>query len=652
MRYKFCHKGLQWAGSSATRSGLTMLLLLVLIGIARSDSRAADVMINDSMQRTQFTIDNQPISQGGGASQIFLPLVASGNAHAPLLGEHPPQKPTSRSYTQDHVGNSAVAPPASNNHTFVTDSGGNLDQYVRRADLPNGLLKFSIGVNGPVLQLRPDQLSPEGTVALLPFLVLVDQHILPQYAQLTLQVYDVDDDTGLSCLQVDHVYINGRQLEDPKRLSPASLSGGNEQWNTWTIAFPAYFLKYPNSPGVNGALPIAVNNEIAIEVDTAACQDAEWRVEVDWGAISVRSAQNYPLFFVHGWKGTQDTFAQFVDFAAEAGIYTYTADINYGIQPMPQSVALLKDEINKARTQLNTDRLNLFGHSRGGLFIRSFLRENPALAEYVNAYITFSTPHHGTDGPRALASANFCQRPEDDPNAPLDYEERCTEIADQLSIASTRPYNYGERCRLRLEWWKPLIQWNWVDCDPQWYGSSAEERVRSYTLVGGYGDIWGSSATFPWVAWDADEYPYPEARQVDKWFLFENHDTIKSSRAVYDYAMNLLTAPDAPIAQAAQIEPAANVASLPAARTSVAPEITEQAMYSHRGDLAANSLITFAIPVETITAIRFNVIASTTVSVTLVDPSDLLVTPLTADANPQITYTVTTVDDGNNSYVQ
>ena len=192
MSYKFHHKRLQWAGLSATQSILTMLLLLVLIGVTHAESRAATLMSEGTEQEALGSDDTQPIPEGGETLQIFLPLVASGHAQESLLVEHPPQKLTSRSSHQDHVGHSDVAPPEANNHTFVTDSGGALDQFVRRVDLPNGRLTFPIGINAPVLQLRPDQLSPEGTVAVLPFLDLVDQHILPEYAQLTLQVYDVD----------------------------------------------------------------------------------------------------------------------------------------------------------------------------------------------------------------------------------------------------------------------------------------------------------------------------------------------------------------------------------------------------------------------------------------------------------------------------
>ena len=76
-----------------------------------------------------------PETQPDNQIQLFLPIIAGGTS--PLdHDEHPSQPTADVASAAGHTGDSDTPPPESNRYTFVTDSGGHLDGYWFRNDLP------------------------------------------------------------------------------------------------------------------------------------------------------------------------------------------------------------------------------------------------------------------------------------------------------------------------------------------------------------------------------------------------------------------------------------------------------------------------------------------------------------------------------------
>lgn len=579
---------------------------------------------------------------------VYLPLVSSISTVAPTTVEHPPASSIlAGQVTQNHSGNAAVAPPLPDNQTFVADTGGWLDQYLKRADVPGGLLTFNIGVNAPVLPAT--SLDPTGNLTLAGFAALVQNKTLPQYAFLTLQIWDVDHDAD-GCAEINQLFVNGQPVYDVKSAAPAYLASGNDKWQTWTIGFPASVLKYPTAAGVNGQSPVAVANQIAIEIDTLNCFRWDpWAMQVDWGAIALRPNLNYPLFFVHGWNGNQDTFSNFEKFAGEQGIQSYQADLDYGIEDMDHSTAKFYSEIQKARKQLAVNKMNVFAHSRGGLFTRAALRENLFLAYIIDSYVTFGTPHHGVWFPKRVLSTDYpwidkCQPPNNYAN-PNEYVTKCQISSESLTPPEVRIFNYGDACKLNLEaipHAHPLPGMDqlvgiWEGCEPQW--TLTESEIPAYTIVGGPLDVKATSATFPWVAWANGEYPFPQDWHVDGLFPTLTHSSVKEEEGVYNYVIALLnSSPTVTGAQATQESSIADQQAMQQAQSVLNDE--EQPLFWQTGTVDANSLLTFSVPIQTVTNTIFTLVTTNSVTITLVTPNNTVIDPLVANSDPLISYTV------------
>ena len=145
---------------------------------------------------------NQPLPPSNGTT-IYLPLISSIFTDVQTTVEHPPAPPIfAGKVMQNHIGNSSIEPPLPDNQTFVADTGGWLDQYLKRIDVPNGLLTFNIGINAPILPL--DSVDPAGNLTLDGFAPLVQNRTLPQYAFITLQIWDVDHDAD-GCAEINQL---------------------------------------------------------------------------------------------------------------------------------------------------------------------------------------------------------------------------------------------------------------------------------------------------------------------------------------------------------------------------------------------------------------------------------------------------------------
>ena len=208
----------QWLGVwqdkvRVRQSALRVFAIFVMLGLATSASVMAKSVVN-KVEATRDTGHRQsPPSDTDGTTSLFLPLIRGGATAVSDSEEKPPPLLLARQQSANHTGKSDVDPPVADNHTFVTDTGMWLDQYLGRADLPNGVLTLNIGVDAPVV--KPEEVGPEGFLLMTPFLLLVDNKTLPTWAHLTLEVWDIDDEETLACSQIDYVSINGWQVENP-----------------------------------------------------------------------------------------------------------------------------------------------------------------------------------------------------------------------------------------------------------------------------------------------------------------------------------------------------------------------------------------------------------------------------------------------------
>lgn len=135
------------------RGALIVFVILLILSVSASSPVMAQSPSAKADGTDALAAQASPDAETAGTTTVFLPLISKG-AVAFNSDEEKPPLLLARQQNTDHIGLSPVAPPAANHETFVTDTGGWLDQYLGRTDLPNGLLAFSIGVNGPVL--RPD----------------------------------------------------------------------------------------------------------------------------------------------------------------------------------------------------------------------------------------------------------------------------------------------------------------------------------------------------------------------------------------------------------------------------------------------------------------------------------------------------------------
>ena len=109
--------------------GISLALLLSLIcGLSQVEGHGFQSAEHPPIQQT-------PLPQTQPGNQLFLPIIAGGAS--PLdHDEHPSQPTADVASAAGHAGDSDTPPPEGNRHTFVTDSGGHLDGYWFRNDLP------------------------------------------------------------------------------------------------------------------------------------------------------------------------------------------------------------------------------------------------------------------------------------------------------------------------------------------------------------------------------------------------------------------------------------------------------------------------------------------------------------------------------------
>jgi hypothetical protein len=208
------------------------------------------------------------------STTVFLPLVAHQSQDQNVAHHEVP--PLHVMASSDRTGHSITPPPAANNHTFVADDGGHLDEYWFRSELPNGQLAFTIAITAPMVSLA--HIYSDGLLTFPGLEYMHSRYKLSYTSLLQLHLWDVDHDT-LGCAEIDIVSINGYRIE--QNGLPVVLRSGDSTWDTWGIFFPTTFLRFP------------------IGFLRNACGIRRERLDVDWVAMRRKGGR-------HGNPNTSD----------------------------------------------------------------------------------------------------------------------------------------------------------------------------------------------------------------------------------------------------------------------------------------------------------------------------------------------------------
>jgi pimeloyl-ACP methyl ester carboxylesterase len=541
-------------------------ILLLVVGKTLYWESSAKANSVTTQQTGAVVVKQAPVTDDGAVGKVFLPIISYNHGQAlsiPLVSQPAVAEPavgvassTSNctgsptvtaadltqifnvapsaecpdDITQDTATLSVSQPLTKSESYFFTDTGYQLDQYLFRHDIitTTGRLIFAIDIDryySPYITttaLITDGLVDPGVIT-----NLIDNHLLPPTATLTLELYDIDD-KATGCAEVDHIYLNHQLLIEPTSGVTVTINGKDQDWVTRYFEVPIGWLRFPVDPGNGGARPTALN-EVAIDINTH-CPTVNWALKVDWGAITIQSPLHRPVVFVHGYADNARTFSDFEEFAKADGIPTKRNGVNLalGIEPITATAALLQPYIDEALQEFGVDQVNLFAHSKGGLVSRYLLRSNVENKKVENLF-TFGSPHHGHPFAPFLSS-KLC------PIlglAPAD-NDKCKAAANEMSADNIRTnFNYN-----------PLCQRDGTDCVVHTYRRAP--NVLYYTLVGPeivlggpfspMGDVGRRTATYPWNS----DFPYPNTTPVVDAFLNLDHFGIRQDRTAFDAAIDLL----------------------------------------------------------------------------------------------------------------
>ncbi len=299
---------------------------------------------------------------------VSMLIPAGGNANMVSAGDGPSQAAVSE----------ALAAPGP---TFIFEdqdgiqvravmSGWNLDQYLYRSQGP---ITFSVDVTshfGPV--------DAEGHPVL-------GNGLFGKVGRLTLRVYDVDDDYSGTDFQPerDLLVMNGSTL-------PGYLAGTNGQWSVSTFAVDLNQLKLPTAANPQG------RNDFEVRIDTANSAEV-WAVTVDWAALRLEIVPQRPVAFIHGIDANADGSNNMGEIRA---FYEQNNPALAGHAANPTALGSIGDRaaalaptIDGLLQASGTSRVNLVGHSMGGLVARRYAHDHP---EKVDSLVMLGTPNGGS----------------------------------------------------------------------------------------------------------------------------------------------------------------------------------------------------------------------------------------------------------------
>jgi len=167
-----------------------------------------------------------------------------------------------------------------------------------------------------------------------------------------------------------------------------------------TFGLAISYLRLPSAKG-NLAPPTPVSNYISVVMPQ--CSDG---IIVAWGEIALEGAIR-PIIGIPGWTNTVPAPDRlntrnfgFRDFYLVHALNSHLpmqvpANYGSGILPIDETYPLVIQQIDNTLLEFGVNQVNLFGHSRGGLFARRALSEQ-GIENKVEHLFAFASPQHGS----------------------------------------------------------------------------------------------------------------------------------------------------------------------------------------------------------------------------------------------------------------
>jgi len=263
--------------------------------------------------------------------------------------------------------------PKETDTRFVIDT--DLDTYCYYRN--DGPLEFTIYIDRYV--------APVGPYGYLDrWQDLVEDGVISAVAQLYMPMFDVDYDCppNPECFcERDKVYFNNKFV--------GYCTGSNMQWEMVNLSIPIRYVRFPQVGGQPAP------NQIRIEIDVAnagvpAGGRLCWCTAVDWAALSFQAAR--PIILVHGFTSNSNTWDDI--WAQELALMRYTFwPIDVGeVSSIRENGRLINPIITSMTEQYGVDKVNIVGHSKGGLDSRYGIELN----HDVDKLVMIGTPNEGS----------------------------------------------------------------------------------------------------------------------------------------------------------------------------------------------------------------------------------------------------------------
>lgn len=264
------------------------------------------------------------------------------------------------------LGTSPFAPPPQTDTNFVVDQGPGLDSGCSyRSDGP---LIFSVPVHRVVGDLNR----------------LMANGLISQTATLRMPAFDVDFMASIpsGAPEFNRVKLNGRVV--PGEF----LTGSDNVWKMNVFEVPISWINFPTEPGLGGS-PIPAVNSIQIDIDVENTEE-HWCTAIDWAEISFEVAR--PIVMVHGIRSSGATWIPWASRLDRLGVPN-SRNLDLGaLDSIEENSLKIASEIAAARWRWGVDKVDLIGHSKGGIDARHYVET----ASDVEQLIQLGTPNAGT----------------------------------------------------------------------------------------------------------------------------------------------------------------------------------------------------------------------------------------------------------------
>ncbi|NTV62152.1 MAG: alpha/beta fold hydrolase [Oscillochloris sp.] len=360
-------------------------------------------------------------------------------------------------------------------------------------------------------------------------------------------------------------------------------------------------------------------------------------IRVTWAQIEIVGAMK-PIVFVHGWTGGPGVFQNFDNWASGEDGYeddiphwpVNAMDLGRGVLTNEETIRQVNLYVDYARAAFGVDRVNLVGHSRGGVIVRLAFDES-GFVQKAAGVITISSPHHGTVWPKIVALFWTNCRSGDE-----QFRSNCGQRASELLPDWMLQHINYKGCREEAYGSGRARRYRLINCQKKFgLEEQAAKQITFAALDGFQGDIGADEATFPWRN-SCDRHPEPDGSVLDRpqyWYVLLGHLQTNSDPAVYSDMLQILRAgihggrSAAETTYSCPASPAgpAELDAAPPAQQSAAPGF--QVVQEHASALAAGASEVVATRLVGDEDARVTLFASAPISLTLRAPDGAVLTP-------------------------